>query len=61
MFGVSSGKLLGFLVSHRGIDANLEKIKAIERMSPSHTVKEMQKLMERFTLSLDSAPSLSSS
>ena len=34
VFGVPSGKLLGFLVSHRGIEANPEKIKAIERMSP---------------------------
>ena len=28
-FGVVSGKFLGFMVSHRGIEANLEKIKAI--------------------------------
>jgi hypothetical protein len=34
IFGVSAGKLLGFLVSHRGIEANLEKIKAIETMRP---------------------------
>ena len=34
VFGVPSGKLLGFLVSHRGIEANPEKIKAIEDMSP---------------------------
>ena len=29
-FGLPSGKLLGTLVSHRGIEANPEKIKAIE-------------------------------
>ena len=29
-FGVPSGKLLGYLVSHRGIEANPDKIKAIE-------------------------------
>ena len=29
VFGVPSGKLLGFLVSHRGIEANPEKVKAI--------------------------------
>ena len=29
VFGVPAGKLLGFLVSHRGIEANPEKIKAI--------------------------------
>ena len=34
VFGVPSGKLLGFLVSHRGIEANPEKVKAIEDMSP---------------------------
>ena len=40
----SSGKLLGFLVSHRGIETNPEKVKVIERMSPPQTLKEMQKL-----------------
>jgi hypothetical protein len=34
VFGVSAGKLLGFLVSHRGIEANPEKIKTIEAMRP---------------------------
>ena len=42
VFGVTSGKLLGFLVYHRGIEANLEKVKAIEDMSPPQTLKEMQ-------------------
>ena len=32
VFGVPAGKLLGFLVSERDIEANPEKIKAIERM-----------------------------
>ena len=45
VFGVPSGKLLGFLVSHRGIEANPEKVKAIEDMSPPQTLKEMQKLV----------------
>ena len=44
VFGVPSGKLLGFLVSHRGIEANLEKVKAIEDMNPPQTLKQMQKL-----------------
>jgi hypothetical protein len=34
VFGVSAGKLLGFLVSHQAIEANLEKIRAIEAMRP---------------------------
>ena len=29
VFGVSSGKFLGFMVSQRGIEANPEKVKAI--------------------------------
>jgi hypothetical protein len=39
VFGVSAGKLLGFLVSHWGIEANLEKIKAIETMRPPARIK----------------------
>src|SRR3989337_1649985 len=44
VFGIQSGKLLGFLVSHRGIEANPEKIKAIEQMRPPQNLKEMQRL-----------------
>jgi hypothetical protein len=44
VFGVSAGKLLGFLVSHRGIEANLEKIKAIETMRPPARIEDVQKL-----------------
>jgi hypothetical protein len=43
-FGVRSGKLLGFLVLHRGIDANPNKVKAIEEMHPPRNLKEMQRL-----------------
>jgi hypothetical protein len=43
-FGVPSGKLLGFLVSHRGIEENPDKVKAIEEMRPPHNLKEMQRL-----------------
>jgi ribonuclease HI len=45
VFGVSSGKLLGFLVSHRGIEANPEKIRAIEAMRPPARIKDVQKLV----------------
>jgi hypothetical protein len=44
-FGVTSGKLLGFLVSHRGIEANPDKVKAIEEMRPPRNLKEMQCLV----------------
>ncbi|KAM0890753.1 hypothetical protein ACQ4PT_026840 [Festuca glaucescens] len=43
-FGVPSGKLMGFLVSHRGIEANPDKVKAIEEMQPPRNLKEMQRL-----------------
>jgi hypothetical protein len=42
VFGISAGKLLGFLVSHRGIEANSDKIRAIEAMRPSAYLKDMQ-------------------
>nr|ABA92886.2 retrotransposon protein, putative, Ty3-gypsy subclass [Oryza sativa Japonica Group] len=44
MFGGPSGKLLGFLVSGRGIEANPEKIKAIENIKSPTRLKEVQKL-----------------
>jgi hypothetical protein len=44
VFGVSAGKLLGFLVLYRGIEANPEKIKAIEAMRHSARIKDVQKL-----------------
>jgi hypothetical protein len=33
VFGVPSGKLLGFMVSHHGIEANPTKVDAIRRMN----------------------------
>ena len=44
VFGILSGKLLGFLISHRGIEANPDKIKAIERMEARRRVKDVQRL-----------------
>jgi hypothetical protein len=41
-FGVPSGKLLGFLMSHRGIEANPDKVKVIEEMHPPRNLREMQ-------------------
>ena len=40
-FGVSSGKFLGFMVSHRRIEANPDKIQAILNMEPPQNVKEV--------------------
>jgi hypothetical protein len=44
VFGVSAGKLLGFLVSHRGIEANPDKVRAIEAMRPLARLKDVQRL-----------------
>jgi hypothetical protein len=44
VFGVSTGKLMGFLVSYRGIEANPKKIKAIEAMRPLTRIKDVLKL-----------------
>jgi len=46
-FGVSSGKFIGFMVSHRGIEANLDKIQAILDMKPPQNIKEIQSLTGR--------------
>jgi hypothetical protein len=47
VFVVRAGKLLGFLVSERGIEANPEKIDAIQQMKPPSSVRQVQKLTGR--------------
>ena len=44
VFRVTAGKFLGFMVSHRGIEVNLEKVWAIMELTPPKTVKEVQSL-----------------
>jgi hypothetical protein len=46
-FGVLAGQLLGFLVSARGIEANLEKIQAILTMGKPAKLHEVQQLAGR--------------
>jgi hypothetical protein len=41
MFGVPSGQLPGFLVSHHGIEAIMKQIQAITRMTRPHCVKDV--------------------
>ena len=41
VFGVIAGKFLGFMVSQKGIEVNLEKIRAIMELAPPKTVKEV--------------------
>jgi hypothetical protein len=43
-FSVLSGKLLGFIISHRGIEANPEKISTITKMEAPTRIKDVQKL-----------------
>ena len=44
-FRVSSRKFLGFMVSHRGVEANLDRIQAILNMEPPRNIKEVQTLI----------------
>jgi ribonuclease HI len=44
VFGVPSGKLLGFIVSERGIEANPDKIDAILKMGKPKNLKAVQRL-----------------
>ncbi|KAL5578385.1 hypothetical protein UlMin_020084 [Ulmus minor] len=46
-FGVTSGKFLGFMVNHRGIEANPAKIQALLDMESPRKVKEVQSLTGR--------------
>nr|XP_027124543.1 uncharacterized protein LOC113741245 [Coffea arabica] len=47
ILGVTSGKFLGYLVSRRGIEANPDKVKAIQEMSPPRCVRDVQRLTGR--------------
>ena len=43
-FGVGSGKFLGYMVTHRGIEVNPDQIRAINSLQPPRNPKEVQKL-----------------
>jgi hypothetical protein len=45
VFGVPAGKLLGFIISHRGIEVNPDKIKAILNISRPTCLKDIQRLV----------------
>src|SRR4051812_9375255 len=47
MFGVRSGKLLGFIVSQRGIEVDPDKVKAIQEMPVPRTEKEVRGFLGR--------------
>ena len=43
-FGVGSRKFLGYMVTHKGIEVNLDQIRAIHSLQPPWNPKEVQKL-----------------
>ena len=43
-FEVGSGKFLGYMVTHRGIEINPDQIRAINSLQPPWNPKEVQKL-----------------
>jgi hypothetical protein len=45
VFGVPRGMLLEYIVSQRGIEPNLEKVTALERMGPIRDLKGVQKVL----------------
>jgi hypothetical protein len=45
VFGVPRGMLLGYIVSLRGIEANLEKVAALEQMGPIWDLKGVQRVL----------------
>jgi hypothetical protein len=46
VFGVSSGKLLGYMVLSRGIDVNPTKVEAIKKLQTLRMRREIQKLVD---------------
>ena len=46
-FEVTIDKFLEFMISRRGIEVNLEKIKAVLEMMPSRTIEEVQHLIDK--------------
>jgi hypothetical protein len=47
VFRVRQGKILGYLVSHRGIEANPTKIQAIINIAPPQSTRDVQRLTGR--------------
>lgn len=43
-FGVTSGKLLGYIISAKGIEVDPKKVQAIMEMPPPHSIKKMRGL-----------------
>ena len=50
-FGVGSGKFLGYMVTHRGIEINPDQIKAINNLQPPRNPKEVFVILHPHPLS----------
>ena len=48
VFGITSGKLLGYIVSVKGIEVDLKKVQAIMDMPPPHKISQKRGLHGRF-------------
>jgi len=51
VFGVSSGKFLGYIISRRGVEVDPKKIKAIIGMSPPMNLKQLRSLQVKIQAS----------
>ncbi len=54
-FGVTAGKLLGFMITQRGIKVDPGKIKAIVEMEPPSTEKQIWSMVSRSAAASSSA------
>jgi hypothetical protein len=50
VFRVTRGKVLGCLISMKGIESNSNKIRAITQMQPLQSRKDVQKLTDHIAL-----------
>src|ERR1041385_6888736 len=48
-FGIPAGKLLGYIVSERGIEANPEKINAVMNLHKPASIKGVQRLLKNLS------------
>jgi len=48
-FGGEGGKFMGFMLTHRGIEANPDKCQAILGMRSLKNIKEVKQLLRRLT------------
>ena len=44
LFGAKGGRFLGYIVTERGIEANPNKVKALQDMPPPRNLREVQRL-----------------